>query len=88
MPITHQIKITTTGRGYVISGAVELKVAVNPMKAVAVALLEAGHDPADTLAAVFEGVSVSPVALHKLVREYAPPRASWGPGKDAHRAAA
>jgi hypothetical protein len=88
MPVTHQIKITTTCRGYVVAGAIALKVALNPVRAAAVALLEAGHDPADTLAAVFEGVSLSPVALHGLVRPYTPPRAAWGAARDAARAAA
>jgi hypothetical protein len=84
----HNVRIQSDNRGYVISGAVALKVAVNPVRAAAVALLEAGHDPADTLAAVFDGGSLSPIALHRLVRPYAPPRASWGPRRDAERAAA
>jgi hypothetical protein len=48
----HNVRIQSDNRGYSVSGAVALKVAVNPVRAAAQALLEAGHDPADTLAAV------------------------------------
>jgi hypothetical protein len=54
--------------------------------AAAAALLEAGHDPADLLKAVSDGVSLSPVALDRLVRPYIPPRAAWGAARDAERA--
>jgi hypothetical protein len=44
-----------------------------------------GHDC--KLMGAFDGVSISPVALHRLVRPYNPPRASLGPRRDAERAA-
>jgi hypothetical protein len=77
MPM-HTITITTFGNAYRTSGAVALKVAGNPLRAAAQALLAAGHDPADLLRGVFDGASLSPVALHRLVRPYSPPRAAWG----------
>jgi hypothetical protein len=84
----HHIRIFSDPAGYRIAGAVSLKVAFNPMRAAAAALLDAGHDPADRVAGVYEGAQISPVALDKLARSYAPPRAVWGPGRDAHRARA
>jgi hypothetical protein len=84
---THTIKITTHDREYSTSGAVSIRVAANPMKAAAQALLDAGSPPSDLLAAVADGVSLSPVALHRLVRQYVAPRAAWGPHRDAERAA-
>jgi hypothetical protein len=85
---THTIKITTHGREYQTSGAVSIRAASNPVRAAAAALLKAGHDPADTLKAVADGVSLSPVTLASLARQYVPPRAAWGPDRDAERAAA
>jgi hypothetical protein len=84
----HNIRILASRGGYAVSGAVSIAASVRPMVDAARALLEAGHDPADLLKAVADGVSLSPVVLHKLVRPYAPPRAAWGVHRDAARAAA
>jgi hypothetical protein len=83
---THTINITTFGREYQTSGAVALRVASNPMKAAAQALLEGGAAPHDMLTGAFDGVSISPASLHSIARAYTPPRAAWGPSRDAERA--
>jgi hypothetical protein len=83
----HNIRISaTSGREYQTSGAISVR-AANPMKAAALALLDMGRPPSDSLKATFAEGAVSEMTLHRLARSYVPPRASWGAARDAERAA-
>jgi hypothetical protein len=77
----HNVRIQSDNRGYTITGAVSIRVASNPVRAGAMALLEAGHDPSDLIKAVADGVSLSPVALHRAAKPYTAPR-GWDRGRD------
>jgi hypothetical protein len=73
--VTHRIRILGADHGcYSTSGAIAVKSAFNPVRAAAIALLAEGRDPADKLAGVFEGASISAMPLHRLARVYTPPR--------------
>jgi hypothetical protein len=83
---TYSIRITTNGRDYQTAGSVVLASTKAPVIDAAQSLLDLGASPSDMLRASFAEGQVSPVALHRLVRHYVPPRAAWGPDRDAERA--
>jgi hypothetical protein len=78
---TYCIRITTFGREYRTSGAVSLKVASNPVRAAALALLQAGASPTDKLAATGDTVSLTPMTLAALVKPHIAPK-GWDRGRD------
>ena len=72
--VTHRIRILSAPGGYSTTGAVSLKCASNPMRCVAVALLDQGRDPSDRLQGVWEGAQISPVSLASIVKQRRAPR--------------
>ena len=58
--VTHRIRILSAPGGYSTTRTVSLKCASNPMRCVAVALLDQGRDPSDRLQGVWEGAQISP----------------------------
>jgi hypothetical protein len=77
----YRISIARDRGLYSTTGAVEVRASRFPMIDCARQLLSRGADQSSTLAAsTHEGGSVSPVALHRLVRAYHPPKTNHRAG--------